>query len=512
MSGLNVPSYVAAGFPYLAIKTLEPLRAEKVIQRELSLYNEDEPEEEQMFLYRWDINKNFYDFQSEQVTISENVQISSAFQKFITNSKRYGVLIINNFNESINAGITQLLLNYTGKLKARNLTVVFIDCSFNKLKPDLLRLVQFIDLELPTAEELYGIAKNCYDAVRAQVGDTMMDEELRWIGEQARGLVEFEAENTFARSCSMNGGRIELQDVYDAKASIIKENAALEIFQDKVSFDDVGGLENAKYWCNKTVNHPYSKGALLTGVPGSGKTLFAKALASETDRLCVVLKFGRMFDKHVGGTEEKVELTKKTIDSLGKIVLMIDEVDKVVGGSFGGGGKTTGNEVSMRAIGSFLSWMQDRKSGDAYILATCNNVIAMVDAFPEFFRSGRWDIILFVDVPNPEERKAICEIKGKLFGVKGAPTMDSLDQWTGSDIEQLYKTAGMLGCDLEEAKQYVMPLHKTAGNAMEAIREWAKDRTIPASKSLDAASLVENATRSIKTMKNKGKKKSKKKS
>ncbi len=501
MPALNIYSYNMAAFPFLAVKTLEPLRAEKVIRAEVE-------DTEELSMFKWDITRNFSTVISDakEPGTEKGVQIQDALERFVGNNND-SVLVINNINESFNPQLTQLFFNYADVLKAKNLTVIFIDSTFSKMKSDFRRLVSFLDLKLPTAGELYSIAKECYEAVSEDDGrKNMTDEELQNIAEQSRGLVEFEAESIYARSITVHG-KILVEDVHEQKAMIIKENVALEVdHYTDLSFDDIGGMEFAKDFMKRTVNSPLSKGALIVGVPGVGKTLISKALATETGRWCISLNFSRLFDKYVGSTEEKVEMTLKTVDSLGKIVLRFDEIDKSVGASYGGGGKSSGNEVAKRAIGQVLTWLQDRKEGDAYIIASCNNVKEMVQAFPEFFRTGRWDIIISVDLPNEIEREAICKIKSKHFGIKGRPK--NIVEWTGSDIEQLYKTAAMLECTLDEAKEYVLPLKDTASDAIQSIRDWMKGRAIPASKPLNIPVLNEKPGRNIKTV---GKKKTKKK-
>jgi len=496
MSGLNIYSYNMAGFPFLAVKTLEPLRAEKIIKAEIEAT-------EELSMFKWDITRSFTAVISEKegYHVQKNIQIQDALAQFA--EQHDAVLVINNIMDSFNTQLTQMLFNYTDILKGKNLTIIFIDSSFAKLKEDFKRLVSFVDLKLPSAEELYTIVKECYDSVTKEEGrKDMTEEELMHIAEQSRGLAESEAESIYARSITLHG-KILVEDVFEQKAGIIKENAALEVDHNPdLTFDDVGGMEFAKDFIKRSIESPLSKGALIIGVPGVGKSLLSKALANETNRWCIAMKFSRFFDKFVGNTEEKVDMTLATIDSMGDVVLRLDEMDKSVGAS-SSKGSGSGNEVAKRAIGQVLSWLQDRPEGGAYIIATCNNVEAMVEEFPELFRTGRWDIVISVDLPTEEERNAICRIKSKEYKIKGHPK--DIVEWTGSDIEQLYKTAAMLNTDLVDARQYVLPLKNIAGEAIQSIRRWMDGRAIPASKKLNAPILHETK-RSIKTVRKKGKK------
>ena len=144
------------------------------------------------------------------------------------------------------------------------------------------------------------------------------------------------------------------------------------------------------------------RGVLLTGVPGCGKSLMAKALAATWRRPLLLLDPARLYRKYVGESEQRLEAALRNAEAMAPAVLWIDEIEK----GFAAGGDADGG-VSARLLGTFLRWMQDRPDG-VFLVATANDVSALP---PEFLRKGRFDEVFFVDLPGPEARRAVFEIQ-----------------------------------------------------------------------------------------------------
>jgi len=147
--------------------------------------------------------------------------------------------------------------------------------------------------------------------------------------------------------------------------------------------------------------------------------------------------------------------------------------------------------VSSRLLAAFLSWMQDRKA-PVFVAATCNNVNVLP---PELIRKGRFDELFFVDLPNQAERKQIFAIQ--LSKRKRNSAEFSLDRvamaargYSGAEIESVVQTAlyaaysqkHQLGDQhLLDAIQATVPLSTTRAEEIEALRQWAGKRAVPAS-------------------------------
>jgi SpoVK/Ycf46/Vps4 family AAA+-type ATPase len=167
------------------------------------------------------------------------------------------------------------------------------------------------------------------------------------------------------------------------------------------------------------------------------------------------------------------------------VVLWIDEMEK----AFAQGGTEDGG-VSQRILGSFLSWMQDRK-GDVFIVATANAIEKLP---PEFLRKGRFDEIFFVDLPDLGTRREIFRIHLAARGQDPSGfdlhrLAEATNGFTGSEIEEgvvsgLYTAFSsdhaLSTHDLLLEVERTVPLSVTMREKVDALRAWASTRTVPA--------------------------------
>src|SRR5205823_14555538 len=137
--------------------------------------------------------------------------------------------------------------------------------------------------------------------------------------------------------------------------------------------------------------------------PGSGKTLFARAVAREWGLPLLKMEPARLYDKYIGETEKNLDKALRMAEQMAPCVLMIDELEK--GLSYNPGGDADAG-LSKRVFGRLLAWLQDRKA-PVFVVATSNDIGQLP---PELTRKGRFDEIFFVDLPNAEERREIFAI------------------------------------------------------------------------------------------------------
>lgn len=197
--------------------------------------------------------------------------------------------------------------------------------------------------------------------------------------------------------------------IVEEKRQIIKKTGVLEYVKSDLNMDDVGGLGNLKKWLKKrnrawmseaaSYNLPAPKGVLITGVPGCGKSLTAKAISAYWKLPLLRMDIGRIFSGIVGSSEENMRNAIKTAEAVAPSILWIDEIEK----GFSGVGGSNDSGTSTRVFGTFLTWMQEKKN-PVFVVATANNIHALPS---EMMRKGRFDEIFFVDLPTFEERKAI---------------------------------------------------------------------------------------------------------
>jgi SpoVK/Ycf46/Vps4 family AAA+-type ATPase len=185
---------------------------------------------------------------------------------------------------------------------------------------------------------------------------------------------------------------------------------------------------------------PLPKGLLIVGIPGTGKSLTAKATASAFGLPLLRLDMGKVFGGLVGQSEANLRSVIQTAEAIAPCVLWIDEIEKGFSGSQGSG--QTDGGTSSRVFGSFLSWMQEKEQ-PVFVVATANDVSQLP---PEFLRKGRFDEMFFVDLPDARERAAIWDIVIARHGRK--PTdfdpvvlARACEQFTGAEIEAVFVDA-----------------------------------------------------------------------
>ena len=377
-------------------------------------------------------------------------------------------------------------------------TGIFLGAAL-ELPPELRREVAEIELPMPDATDIERTIAATVEANKKMKGLVAPEgERLSHLIEAGRGLTAAELENALALSLVAHR-QIEASVISGEKARAIKTSGALEILKPPPGgLDAVGGLGAVKEWIRtrarafspeaKAYGLPNPKGALLAGIPGTGKSLAAKAAAATLDIPLVRLDVGALFGGLVGESESNVRAALKTIDAIAPCVVMIDEIEKAFAGSSAGRSGDSG--TSSRVLGSFLTWTQEHES-PVFLIATANDVTSLP---PEMLRKGRWDTMLFVDLPALDERQEILRIHlaiRKRDPVKfDLPKLAALaDGFSGAEIEQAIIDAmfaafsdgrEIVGEDIVATIRATVPLSKTSREQIQALRDWAKTRCTPA--------------------------------
>ena len=289
-------------------------------------------------------------------------------------------------------------------------------------------------------------------------------------------------------------GPSDLPELAKAKFELLNRDGLLHFEYHTAQFADVAGLTRLKRWiaqrrgafvgAKSTVKLDPPKGVLLLGVQGCGKSLAAKAIAGGFGVPLARLDFGSLYNKFHGETERNLRGALKNAELLAPCVLWIDEIEKgLAQGSSDDG-------VSRRVLGYLLTWMAERKA-NVFLVATANQVHELP---AELLRKGRFDEIFFVDLPDATVRAEIFQLHlarrslDKL-GVDVAVLAAAADGFSGAEIEQsivasLYSAAAetrdLTQDDLLTEIRQTRPLSVLMSEKVEALREWARERTVPA--------------------------------
>lgn len=413
----------------------------------------------------------------EYEEMQHNAELTSNITKIILYLQTYDVsnciFVMKDFHMHFdNKLVIRHLRNAWNVLKSRGNMLIFTGHKF-AVPGELQKEIQLLDYSLPDAEAHKERLKfvdmsirNTIQIQNEQTGGDRKAPELSeafedLVAEAAKGMTSTEAENAIALAWAENKAYNEafVQTVFQEKIAQLKKNGLLSYMEPNVSFDNVGGLGGLKTWLMsrkkayakeaRAYNLPLPKGMLLASVPGTGKSLICKAIAKEFDCPLFALDIGSIFDSLVGNSEKNMREVIKTVESVGKCVILIDEIEKSLSNSAVSGAGDSG--VSSRIFGTFLTWLNDR-TNPAFIVATTNNHTLLP---PALIRKGRFDQLFWVDLPTADERKEIFSVVIKKYGRDPRnfainTFVTGSKQFTGAEIEEVFKDAMYKAFDLGE--------------------------------------------------------------
>ncbi len=338
---------------------------------------------------------------------------------------------------------------------------------------------QFIVIEhsLPERDQLAEIARG----VATEDDDLPDGPELDRLLDAAGGLTRMEAENAFSLSL-VRQGRITAEAVWELKSGMLRKSGLMELHRGMSDFSSIGGLQALKAFCKRSLlqsgrsNHrSQPRGVLLLGVPGTGKSAFAKALGRETGRPTLILDVGALLGSLVGQSEANIRQALRIADAMAPCILFVDEIEKALSGIASSGQTDSG--VSARLFGSLLTWLNDHTS-DVYFIATCNDIARLP---PEFSRAERFDGVFFLDVPANEEKAAIWDLYIAQYGLDAAQRRPDDTHWTGAEIRSCCRLAALLDVPLIESARNIVPVAVTAAESVSRLLQWSTGRCLSAS-------------------------------
>ncbi|MCH7870294.1 MAG: AAA family ATPase, partial [Planctomycetes bacterium] len=314
-----------------------------------------------------------------------------------------------------------------------------------------------------------------------------------------RGLTRRQAEQIIV-DCVAEDRRFDAEDlntVLASKRQALECGGLLEFIETPVDLSQIGGLRRLKRWLKQrqeAVTEAAAdfglvapRGVLMLGVQGAGKSLCAKAIATAWQRPLLRLDPGALYDRYVGESERRLRDALRQAEMMAPIVLWIDEIEK---GFASAAGRSTDGGLSQRMFGTLLTWMQEHQA-PVFLVATANEIDTLP---PELLRKGRFDEIFFVDLPGRSTRKKIFAIhleKRKRDASKFDldALADAADGFSGAEIEQAV-IAAMHDAFADKVKlatagivkiiENSPPLSVTMAERIDALREWAKTRCVPA--------------------------------
>jgi transitional endoplasmic reticulum ATPase len=282
---------------------------------------------------------------------------------------------------------------------------------------------------------------------------------------------------------------MQLQVSMDDFREALKEvepSAIREVFTEvpDVKWEDVGGLEEAKRVLKETIEWPLkygdlfkqagtspSKGILLYGPPGSGKTLLAKAVASESEVNFISVKGPELMSKWVGESEKGVREIFKKAKQASPCIIFFDEIDSVVPKR----GSDAASHVADRVISQFLTELDGIEELKGIVVLAATNRVDIIDQ--ALLRAGRFDFHLEVPLPDRTARLEILKVHTRDKPLAGDVDLgglaDALEGLVGADLESICRKSAMRAIRefIESGKTDCSDLQISNRHFQEALRE-----------------------------------------
>lgn len=491
-----IKRYSIARIPFIVINTIEPARTLELLK--------DVSEELQLPFNVHSLTKGVYDIFSDR-TLSNDKSVYGAMdyatEEMMRKSNQTFIFTEVPDISTENPESKQLLALVNLADETGGVVIVFTN---NPIWNQLQRQGMNIKVDLPDEDEMFDIIKHFIDEHRNKIPVEWDNSDLREAAAMLNGVSRLEAQNVIAALIA-NGciRKKDLDEVRYAKDRLFSDISGLEKIEVDSTAKDVGGLAGLRKWLDekKELLTPENKdilrekgiqpprGILLVGVPGCGKSLSAKSISANWKLPLYRLDFATVQGMYVGQSEQQLKNALTTAENVSPCILWIDEIEKGLSGmnAMNDGG------VSTRMVGQFLFWLQECKK-QVFVVATANDVSMLPS---ELLRRGRFDELFFVDLPTEAERREILSLyMRKYLNVDFAgPLSDRIveisDGFTGADLESTvrdlaYRSIANKGFVLSEktlidAFNNVVPLSQTSPERIDAIREWGRERAVPAS-------------------------------
>jgi hypothetical protein len=379
--------------------------------------------------------------------------------------------------------------------------VIFISPEV-KLPPDIEKEVVLLDYDLPSQDQMEALFTDLISD-ESDAGVPIWKSVLQLdaapdpvpFAQAALGMTVQEAENAFALAVVKHqktlGSSESVDTVLKQKMQTFKKSGLLDFFPADQDLSGVGGLGEFKSWLHREqvafqpemrARHvAMPKGILLMGIPGTGKSMTAKAIAKQWGWPMLKMDIGKLFNAYIGNSEANVRMALKMAEAVAPVVMMVDELDKGMAGL--GQSGSTDSGVTARVLGTILTWMQD-KTAPVFVVGTVNRVKGLP---PELLRKGRFDEIWWVELPNGREREEIFHIHLNKREIKvwDSGWIGVTNGFSGSEIEAVVADALLTALadgrevaveDIDNSIKTMTPLSKTMAGEIQEMQAWAKDR------------------------------------
>lgn len=299
--------------------------------------------------------------------------------------------------------------------------------------------------ELPDKSELLLILRHID---KSTSGTVLVSSKEEQIVKSGSGLTESSFINLCLTSVVQKGS-IDPDYIYVQKMKEVKEKGILEIIRPKITFDEIGGLDNIKNLIikNSVLWHNPEKATqfgitpisriLMVGVPGTGKSAICEATANALGLELARTGVSQVMNSFVGQSEANMRSVFQQIKVMAPLCVWIDEFGRDLSG--GASSSHVDGGTTDRVHGEFLTGLQELPN-NVFLMCAANQ---LDNLRPEMLRAERFDKIVFVGLPSFVERMAICKIYLNDIDLDNNFNYEQLayatEFFTGAEIKSLIK-------------------------------------------------------------------------
>jgi hypothetical protein len=443
-------------------------------------------------VWTWSLTEGF---RRGNETAQSGTQEPRAAMDFIAGHQNPAIFHLKDFHEPLreSAEIRRRLRDlYESCLDRKKFIVITSPVRY--IPEELERSVIFLELRPPDPVELVEFLRDEIRQTSPQ--NEPAHETLYTLAVALQGLTVDEVRYALRRALAAGHplGPQSLPALLEEKRLLINRSGVIEFVAEGTTIGEVGGLEGLKKWLverrklfqlrDDLSAEIVPKGLLMMGIPGCGKSLCVKAIASSFELPLYRVDMIEIFSGRHGKPEGAFVAACRMMEDMAPAVLWFDEIEMAITSSDAGGEQG-------RMFAFFLTWMQEKTRG-LFVAATANRI----DLLPaEMIRKGRFDEVFFVDLPIEDEQIEIFKIHLNRRGVDASQfNLEQLTQftvgWTGAEIEQCVVSAitkarledrPIAQQDLINVAVKIVPLSRTMKEQINHIRGWAFERAVRAS-------------------------------
>ena len=474
-----------ARYPIIYINTIEEDRVEYVIRKNIKTSLNRS-------IYSWDFVDGYTNNPNNEGFGKRNPLQALELVERLT-SETPALFLLKDFNRFLSdVAISRKLKNISRILKLQPKTIIII-CSELNIPRELKDLITILNFNLPIESEINQELNRLIVSLNLEIDSELLEKLTRACQGLSLERIRRVLSKIIASYKTIDESSIDI--LLSEKKQIISQTQILEYSSANENIKNIGGVANLKDWLTKRKTSfsiqasnyglPTPRGLLLIGIQGTGKSLTAKAIATEWQLPLLKLDVGKLFGGIVGESESRLRQMIEVSETLSPCILWIDEIDK----AFNSGESQGDSGTSSRVLGTFLSWLSE-KTKPVFVVATANNV----DLLPlELIRKGRFDEIFFLDLPRKQERAQIFEIHIKEFRPKTWDVFDYLklaqlsESFSGAEIRQsiiesmyeaFYEKREFTTEDICSSLKELIPLAQLENKQTLKLQNWASSGRI----------------------------------